>query len=121
MKADFVYLFFSVFLGACGQLLLKCSVGKLGGVRLEGTSLVPSLLRIFTSGGILLGVVFFVLSMVLWLRVLSAMELSRAYPTVSISYLVVLFLSAVFLGEPLTWHKVAGVFFIVLGVLLIHR
>ena len=47
---------------------------------------------------------------------LNKLPLSHAYPFMSLSFALVLFLSAALLGEPLSWPKVAGVLLICLGV-----
>ncbi|MCL1938950.1 MAG: EamA family transporter [Candidatus Azobacteroides sp.] len=49
------------------------------------------------------------------------MELSRAYPLVSLGYIFTLILGSVFLNETLTITKFAGVILIVLGVIILTR
>ncbi|WP_304541769.1 EamA family transporter [Desulforamulus aquiferis] len=58
-------------------------------------------------------------SLVTWLKVLSTMELSLAYPMVSLGYVLVMVLSFLFLGETFTIHKLLGVAAVITGVMLI--
>jgi drug/metabolite transporter (DMT)-like permease len=56
-----------------------------------------------------------------WMLAISKLELSHAYPFVSLSFVLVLFLSALFFGEPLSWGKILGVALIVAGVVVSAR
>jgi drug/metabolite transporter (DMT)-like permease len=51
-----------------------------------------------------------------WMLAMTKLDLSHAYPFVSLSFVLVLFLSALFFGEPLSWAKALGVALIVAGV-----
>lgn len=121
MGSNFVILLISILLGACGQLLLKFSVINMGGINLGWENLIPSLWSIFSNGWIILGVFCFASSMVLWLKVISNMELSRAYPSVSLSYVIVFVLSIVLFNEGITIAKIGGLISILLGVFLMQQ
>jgi multidrug transporter EmrE-like cation transporter len=51
-----------------------------------------------------------------WMAAMSQLELSRAYPFVALSFVLVLLLSGVFFGESITTAKVAGVALVVAGL-----
>lgn len=108
----FLVLFLSVALNTAGQLLFK-------GARLAhpDASLVALLFQIETWAGL----VTYGLSAVSWLWVLSRIQLSYAYPVLSLSFPLVVGLSAIFFSEtisPLHW---AGVVLILIGVSLLAR
>ena len=48
-------------------------------------------------------------------------ELSHAYPFTSLNFVIVLLLSGLILGEPITQSKMTGVILIVLGTMVIAR
>ncbi|MEW6276499.1 MAG: EamA family transporter [Bacillota bacterium] len=121
MKNEFLWLISSILLGAIGQCLLKLSVLKMDGVVFNWPNFLPVLAKIFTNSGIISGLIIFAASMILWLKVLSEMELSRAYPSVSLAYLVVFFFSVLFLGEKVTAWKLAGLACIIIGIYFIHH
>jgi len=121
MKTELYFLFSSIFLGACGQVLLKLAANNLGEVKLNRPELLHTVFRLFTNGWIVLGIFFFVSSMVLWIKVISSMDLGKAYPSVSISYLIVFFLSVFIFKETVNLEKVFGLIFISLGVFFLHR
>ena len=52
---------------------------------------------------------------------MSRFELSYMYPFMSLAFVLVLFMSVMFLGEALVWQKVAGTTCIVLGLILLTR
>jgi drug/metabolite transporter (DMT)-like permease len=53
-----------------------------------------------------------------WIAALSKLDLSRAYPFVSASFVLVLVLSAIIFGESLTVFKIVGGLLIVLGLII---
>lgn len=120
MKPNYLLLFASIVLGSGGQLFLKLAADSTGSevysrgnlLRLVGNLLVN---RYFLGGALL-----FVGSMLLWLLVIARMELSRAYPTVSLSYFFVFAASVFLFGELVTVFKVIGLTAILLGVALIN-
>ena len=61
------------------------------------------------------------MSVLLWFYVLSQMELSKAYPLVSIGYIITLFLGYFFLNEPITTTKVIGITLIIGGVFFLTK
>lgn len=101
--------------------MLKLSVTKLGNIDLSLNHLLPMLVKIFTNGWLLLGLACFASSMILWLKVISTMELSRAYPSVSLSYVIVFIVSVILFKEGVSMEKIGGVLCIILGVFLLQR
>lgn len=100
----------SVALGSAGQILLKA-----GASHWEGRSVVGTLVPALTDPLVLGGLAAYAVSSLLWLLVLSRVNLSVAYPLAATSYVVVVAAGMV-AGErvpPLRW---LGVMLIVLGV-----
>jgi multidrug transporter EmrE-like cation transporter len=52
-----------------------------------------------------------------WMGAITKLELSRAYPFMALNFLLVGLLAIPFFGETLTWQKLAGLMFIVTGLL----
>ena len=59
------------------------------------------------------------LSAVAWLWVLSRLDVSLAYPLVSLGFVFTFALGIGWLGEPFSWQRLAGCGLIVAGVLLL--
>jgi drug/metabolite transporter (DMT)-like permease len=60
-------------------------------------------------------------STLLWIHVLRSVELSRVYPLMALSFVLVPLASALFFGDTLSLPYFAGVLLIVAGVVLITR
>lgn len=120
MNPTLMLAFISISLGAVGQFLLKVGVNRMGGLTFKRDELVSTALKIATQPHIVIGLCLFVASMVIWLAVLSKMELSRAYPMVSISYVLVALMARVFLGEGISLSRALGIAVILVGVTLVN-
>jgi multidrug transporter EmrE-like cation transporter len=104
----------TIALNVLGQYLLKAGTGRVALVLSEW-------LRIVTNPELLLGLAAYVVSLVAWLLVLKRMPLAVAYPTLSLSYLLIVLVGVVVLGEPLNWNRLVGSGLIVLGVWFMWR
>ena len=106
----------SVAIGAIGQFLLKLAARSLGSVSLFGPSFVASIARLAVNPYLLVGLVCFVSSMLLWVKVLTSAQLNTAYPLVSLGYVLVAILSWVALGETLSVRQIIALALIIIGV-----
>jgi drug/metabolite transporter (DMT)-like permease len=102
----------SVALNATGQILFKTA-------RVNHPD--ASMIEIFMQIETIAGFVIYGLSFLCWLWVLSRAQLSFAYPILSLTFPIVVGLSALLFGEIITPMRWAGVMFIVIGVSLITR
>ena len=110
----------SVTLGVVGQLFIKKGLNSLGGINFSA-GVVASYMKIFFSPFIIVGLSIYFLGVFFWLYALSKVELSFAYPFVSLSYVLVLLFSWIFLGEQISLIRWAGIVSICLGVVLISK
>ena len=118
---DILAIFVSVCLAVVGQLLLKMGMLRIGRFSLNISTIVQQYARILLNPFVIAGIVSFALSMLVWLYVLSRLELSIAFPFVALNYVLILFASHFILKETITPVKIMGVAVIVLGVFLISR
>ena len=109
----------SVVLGVVGQLVLKAGVSRIGPLALAGGGVGPLLRtawRIGSAPPIWGGLGIYGVSLVLWLVALSQVELSYAYPFISLSYVLVLVASWAVFRERLSMWRLLGVAAICCGV-----
>lgn len=107
-------------LAAVGQFLLKLGMLKVG--KLDDLSRAPSMLiGALTNPTVIAGLAVFAISALSWLLVLSRVNLSIAYPMVSLGYVAVVILSRFILDEHIRPITIMGCLFIGLGVFLIAR
>ena len=116
---NFLLIFFSILLNSIAQLLMRKGVLKLGSFSLSIALEDP--FRIITNIWLILAIFCFVLSVLLWMVVLSKVEVSYAYPMSSIGFIFTALGGYFFLSENLTILRVMGIIVICLGVFLISR
>ena len=109
----------AVLLGATGQVIMKMGMKIYGEV--SATSVWGQLVPILKVPQVFLGFVCYGLSAVLWIAVVSNVDLSLAYPMVSMAYVLVFLASWLFLGEHISATRIVGLVVIVAGVLVISR
>lgn len=107
----------SIMLGSIAQYLLKIGVSSLEWDRNRGLFVMAK--TVLTNINLLGGIACYGLSMIFWLYVLSKLELSKAYPLVSLGYVFTLLLGYFLLHESVNIFKVFGVVLIIVGVMLI--
>lgn len=105
------------------QIFLKkglMAIRETGGVSLQNIHLM--LLKLLQNKFALLGLVFAVIATLVWLMVISKVELTAAFPVSgAIFYLLLFVFSWLFLGEAITVWKISGVIAILSGVFLISK
>ena len=111
----------AVLLGVVGQLSMKHGMTKVKMVTAGVGDLVVSLARALTQPFVTAGFVLYAISALAWLIVLSRVELSFAYPMISVGYIAVVLLSRVIFHEHVSFIRLLGTFVICLGVVLISR
>ena len=109
----------AVLLGAAGQIIMKKGM-MLYGVVTAG-SVWSQIIPILKVPQVFIGFVCYGVSAILWIAVVSNVDLSLAYPMVSLAYVVVFLASWLFLGEQISATRVLGLVIIVAGVLVISR
>ena len=111
----------SVLLTAGAQLLLKEGMNRIGYFEFAWTNAVPVGLKVLASPFVLLGVTAYVVSMAVWLLVLSRVEVSYAYPMISVGYIVNAVAGYYLFQENLSVTRIAGILIIIAGVYLVTR
>lgn len=107
--SSFLMILFSITLGSFGQICLKLGLGahKIA-IASNPIQTFLNILLVMTRPYVLLGLCLYVISTFSWLLVISRVRLSVAYPLISMSYTLVVILSALILHEKIDW-RFAGV------------
>ena len=118
-------------LSSIGQILIAVTMTSLaqvaskygvGQVDLKpAMGLIHQVFALVFSPFVIIGLALYVGSVGVWLFVLRNTDLSLAYPFVSLSFILVLLLSAFVLGESITATRIAGSFIIILGLIILAR
>ncbi len=116
------FILISISIAVAGQLVLKIGMDRIGALDLRGiASVVHLLTEVVKSPLVLLGLFLYVISAGLWLVVLSAVDLSFAYPFIGLTYVMVLVLSRLILKEDVNPIRWAGAAIITIGVIVLSR
>lgn len=115
------YILLCVVLNTGAQVLLKIGTKALGEISFSWGALFPLSLRLAQNPAIMVGLVLYVLSVAVWLFVLSRVDVSYAYPLSSLGYILTAFVGSWYLGEVLTPARWIGIMVILGGVYLVSR
>ena len=110
-----------VLLNAIAQLLLKAGAGSLAGVDLRPGNAMLIAGRLLFNAPIIAGLACYALSVVVWILALARVEVSVAYPMLSIGYVVNALAAWWLFDENLSGARLAGIGVILVGVWLVAR
>jgi multidrug transporter EmrE-like cation transporter len=110
-----------VLLNAIAQLMLKAATIRLGTLWPVGNDLLHNTFRIAFQPFILGGLMCYVVSVALWVVVLSRVPVGVAYPMLSIGYIFNAVAAYLLFHEVLSTTQIAGIAVIIVGIFLITR
>lgn len=116
-----LYIFLTVVFTVYGQLILKHRIAGAGELPQGLAAKLCFLLTLFLDPWILSGFFSAFLAALCWMAAMTRFELSYAYPFMSLSFLLVLAFSVLFLEEPLTAWKLGGTVLVILGLVALTR
>ncbi|MEK0313662.1 hypothetical protein [Cohnella sp. 56] len=105
----YLAIFGSIALGAVAQILMKYGSNGLAGISL------------FLNPYVIAGLFVYGLSSILWILSLPKVQLSLAYPMVSLGYVLVFVLSYFIFHDTISLMRMVGLGVIVVGVLIIAK
>ena len=110
-----------VLLNAAAQLLLKAGTNAIGHFTFSTENILPIGMKIASEPHILGGLACYGVSVVIWIMALSRVEVSIAYPMISIGYLVNAIAAWYLFGEAVTLMRMTGIGIIIVGVYIVAR
>ena len=117
----FGLIIFGVLLNAVAQLALKASVTDIGAIELSMNSALPTAMRLLSEPWLWVGLTCYGISVVVWILALSRVDVSIAYPMLSIGYVVNAFAAWQLFGEALSAGRMLGIGVIIFGVFILAR
>ncbi|MBS0587592.1 MAG: EamA family transporter [Proteobacteria bacterium] len=119
--AIFLLVLSGVLLNAVAQLFLKAGTNSLGALFEPGAELLKSIVRVVFEPYIMAGLFCYVISVGIWIVALSKIEVSIAYPMLSIGYVVNALAAWYLFGEVISIQKMTGIFIIIVGVFIVAK
>lgn len=115
------FILFTVFTNAAAQLMLKAGMMNLGSISFTADTAILRIFQIVFNPWVFAGLVTFVISMASHLYVLSKVDISFAYPFLSLAYVAVALFAWLVFKEDLGALKIAGIALICVGTVLIAQ
>lgn len=108
-------------MGIAGQTMLKHGMNQMGPLSLSGGSVPGIVLQIVRSPFVIGGLLIYGFGTFFWLITLSRIDLSVAYPFVSLNHVLLFFIGWLILKEAVSPLRAAGVAVICVGMILVAR
>jgi len=112
----------SVLFNVTANILLKTGVTRTGGISAEAGKIINELAKVAFSPFVVIGLGLYGFSFLIWLRVLTFNDLSRAYPIfATIVFMFTTIGSIRFLNEDVSLTRVVGIIVMLLGIFIVAR
>jgi multidrug transporter EmrE-like cation transporter len=118
---SFSLILLGVLLNAVAQLLLKAGTNAVGHFEFSLDNLLPVGMKFAFEPHIAGGLTCYVVSVVVWIMALSRVEVSIAYPMLSLGYVLNAAAAWYFFGEAVSVMRLAGIGVIIIGVYIVAR
>jgi drug/metabolite transporter (DMT)-like permease len=119
--ATFFFLFIGICLNALAQLLLKAGTNAVGAIHLTSENMLATGVKLATQLPILGGLACYVISVLVWIVGLSRVDVTIAYPLLSLGYVINALGAWYFLGEVVSAQRLLAIGVIIVGVVLLAR
>jgi multidrug transporter EmrE-like cation transporter len=117
----FGFIFVGICLNAVAQLLLKAGTNAVGAIHLTTENWFPTGIKLATQLPILGGLGCYVISVIVWIIGLSRVDVTIAYPLLSLGYIINAIGAWYFLGEMMSAQRILAIGVIIVGVALLTR
>jgi len=118
--STYLYIALSVLFNALAQIALKIAAENIKVIDFKILTVLQKIQALLTVP-IIIGLICYVISIVTWVIALSKVDVSTAYPMLSMGYVVVILLAWLYLGENISLIKVVAMSIIIVGVILISK
>lgn len=108
----------TVLLTVYGQIVIKWQVLAAGAFPAATVDQAWFLLRLLVNPWVISALAAALVAALTWMAAMTRLELSHAYPFMSLAFILVLVLSAWFFHEPVSWQKLAGLVLICAGIVV---
>ncbi len=108
----------SAIITTLGQFFLKLGMNQNANFLNHGLK-IKELIKVFAQPFIIIGMSLFFIASITWLKVLSSINLSFAYPiVVALNFILITSISILFLSEPISFNKLVGTIGIFVSIAL---
>jgi multidrug transporter EmrE-like cation transporter len=115
---SYLYILLTILLTVYGQVVIKWQVIAAGNLPADSGGKVRFMLDLLANVWVISALAAAFLAALTWMAAMTRLPLSHAYPFTSLSFVLVLLMSAIFFQEALSWPKMIGMGFIVVGIVI---
>ena len=115
---SYLYIAFTILLTVYGQVVIKWQVLGAGAFPDATEDKLRFLFVLLLNPWVISAFAAALLASVFWMAAMTKLQLSHAYPFMSLAFVLVLIFSGVFLHEPITLPKIIGIALIVAGLVV---
>ncbi len=113
---SYFYVLLTILLTVYGQIAIKWQVLKAGSMPEDAAEKVKFLFHLVLHPWVLSAFLAAFLASVTWMAAMTKLQLSHAYPFMSLAFVLVILLSNLFFGEPINAYKLIGVLVVMAGL-----
>ena len=99
------------------QIFLKTAMNEL----VYNKNIIVNAINALTNSNLIYGIILYIVTSLLWLYTIKDMPLSKAYPFLALTFVLVPILSKIFFQEHVGITQLLGMIIIVVGVLLVFN
>ncbi len=119
--AGHCYVFITLACTVYGQMVLKWQMSGVGSLPADPAAKVVFLLKMVLNPWILSGFIAAFLASLSWMAAMTHLQMSYAYPFMSLAFVLVMVFGAVFFGEAIGISKLVGTLLVMAGLVVIAR
>ena len=117
----FGYLITGILLNATAQFLLKKGTMAIGEIHLNASNWFSTGMQLALQWPIIAGIACYGISLIVWIIGLSRVDVTIAYPMLSLGYVVTAIAAWYFLGEVMSMQRILAIGVIIAGVALLMK
>lgn len=114
----YIYILGTIFFTVYGQLILKWRITHYGLLPVDISEKVFFLFKLLFDPYIFSGFASAFIASFFWMATMTKFELSYAYPFMSCAFILVFLFSVFLFNETITFYKISGLLFIILGIFI---
>lgn len=115
---SYFYIFLTILLTVYGQIVIKWQVLRAGALPEALPDKVAFLFQLLLNPWVISAFAAALLASVFWMAAMTKLQLSHAYPFMSLAFVLIMVASGVFFNEPITPLKIVGISLVILGLVV---
>lgn len=115
---SYFYVACTILLTVYSQLVIKWQVIGAGALPADAADKAWFLARLLVNPWVISALLALLVAVVTWMAAMTKLELSHAYPFVSLAFVLVVLCSAWLFNEPLNMTRLAGLALICIGIVI---